>query len=207
MSGSGSGLKRIVMHWTAGTYTASGLDRKHYHFLVDGKGEVVPGIHPPEHNIDVSKGNYAAHTLNCNTGAIGVAIAAMGNASEHPFVSGVYPITAKQVDVFVKVVANLCKAYGIEVTRKTVLTHAEVEPTLGIKQRGKWDITWLPGMEKPGDPVKIGDHLRERILAEQGRSPFVAAPETLAVEKSKGFLAALLAAIGGILVWLTKGRR
>ena len=56
--------------------------------------------------------------------------------------------------------------YGVKVTPETVLTHAEVQPTLGITQRAKWDITWLPGMEKPQDPREVGDILRAKIKKE-----------------------------------------
>ena len=41
-------------------------------------------------------------------------------------------------------VANLALHYKIPVTPQTILTHAEVQPTLGIKQRGKWDVTRIP---------------------------------------------------------------
>ncbi|MFN7881706.1 MAG: hypothetical protein ACK5PF_01635, partial [bacterium] len=64
-------------------------------------------------------------------------------------------------------------------TRETVLTHAEVEPTLKIKQRGKWDITWLPDMKAPGDPVTVGDNLRAQITAAMAPKPVAAkAPRT-----------------------------
>ena len=46
------------------------------------------------------------------------------------------------------------------------MSHAEVQPTLKIAQRGKWDIIWLPGMTQPGDPVRVGDHIRGLIKAD-----------------------------------------
>jgi trimethylamine:corrinoid methyltransferase-like protein len=58
---------------------------------------------------------------------------------------------------------QLCRKYGIPITSSTVLTHAEVEPTLGIKQAGKWDIAWLPGMNAPADPLAVGNVLRALI--------------------------------------------
>lgn len=60
-------------------------------------------------------------------------------------------------------VAEYADTYDIEITRETVLTHAEVPITHGIAQPGKWDITWIPGMSKPGHPVKVGDKLRDMI--------------------------------------------
>lgn len=46
----------------------------------------------------------------------------------------------------------------------TTAAHAEVQPTLGITQRGKWDVAWLPGMEAAGDPVLIGDRIRADVV-------------------------------------------
>lgn len=158
-------LKRIIMHWSAGGHTVSQLDRDHYHFIVSGVGEVVAGKYAPEDNISTS-GGYAAHTLSCNTGSIGVSMAAMAGASDSPFKAGSQPITEVQLKAFVKMVADLSKKYGIPVTRETVLSHAEVQPTLGIKQRGKWDIAWIPGMSAPGNPVEVGDKIRAMIQAE-----------------------------------------
>jgi len=159
-------MNRIILHWSAGGHTPSNLDREHYHFIVAGDGSVVKGKWPVEANRKPVKGQYAAHTLNCNTGSIGVAVAAMAGAVERPFDPGKQPITPAQIDGLVRLVRDLCRGYGIPVTRQTVLSHAEVQPTLGIKQKGKWDIAWLPGMDKPGDPVKVGDHLRGLISAQ-----------------------------------------
>lgn len=156
-------MKRIILHWTAGTNNVSALDRQHYHFIIDGDGKVHEGTFRPEDNRDVRGGKYAAHTLNCNTGSIGVAVAAMAGAVERPFSAGRFPITLKQVEALARLCARLCAQYEIPVTRETVLSHAEVQPTLKIVQRGKWDITWLPGMAKPADPVKVGDFLRAKI--------------------------------------------
>lgn len=157
------GLKRIIMHWSAGSHVVSDLDREHYNFIVDGEGNVYPGRFSPEANIDTRDGAYAAHTLNCNTGSIGVAMAAMRGAVERPFLPGDQPITKVQLEAFTRMVADLARKYGIPVTRFTVLTHAEVQPTLGIAQRGKWDICWLPGMDNPGGAVEVGEALRAMI--------------------------------------------
>lgn len=163
-------MKRIILHWTAGGGKASAIDRQHYHFVVQADGTVIPGDFLPEANIAPVKGRYAAHTLNCNTGSVGVGLAGMLGAVERPFNAGKSPLTAAQVEAAVHLVAALCCKYGIAVDRKTVLSHAEVQPTLGIAQRGKWDIAWLPGMAAPGNPVAVGDTLRARVIAAQGRA-------------------------------------
>lgn len=147
----------------------SALDRQHYHFIVAGDGTIVPGIHAPEANIKPISGKYAAHTRSLNTGSIGIALAAMHGAVERPFNPGKFPITAVQLDKFVHLAAALSCKYGIRVTRQTVLSHAEVQPTLGVKQSGKWDIAWIPGMSAPGNPVDVGDELRRRIIAAGGK--------------------------------------
>ncbi len=160
-----TGLSRIIMHWTGGAHVVSSVDRAHYHFIIGGDGSVHPGNHAPEANISVRDGAYAAHTADCNTGSIGVAVAGMHGALERPFSAGGFPIREVQVEALVRLVADLCRKYGIPVTPQTVLSHAEVEPTLGIAQAGKWDIAWLPGMNAPADPVAIGNTLRNRISA------------------------------------------
>jgi len=159
------GLHGVVLHWTAGSHKASGTDREHYHYIVEGDGTIVTGDHPPEDNISTSDDVYAAHVSQANTGRIGVAVAAMAGADDWPMDPGPYPITEAQIDALVRLTADLCRRYGIDVTRETVLTHAEVQPTLGIPQAGKWDITWLPPMTQVGDAIEIGDTLRDRVRA------------------------------------------
>lgn len=161
-SGPKTGLDRIIMHWSAGGHRVSILDKKHYHYIVDGEGNVHNGKYSPEDNISTAS-RYAAHTYMANTGSIGVSMAAMVGAREAPFNAGSQPITDAQIASFTKMIAGLCKEYGIPLTRETVLSHAEVQPTLGIKQRGKWDIAWIPGMESPGNPVEVGDSIRAMI--------------------------------------------
>jgi N-acetyl-anhydromuramyl-L-alanine amidase AmpD len=161
----GTGLTRIIWHWSAGTHTVSTLDRQHYHFIIDGAGKVHAGNMPPEANLSTGDGQYAAHTRGCNTGSIGIAVAAMAGAVERPFNSGRFPITEAQIASLVALTRTLATKYGIPITRQTVLSHAEVQPTLKIAQRGKWDIAWLPGMASPGDPVKVGDKLRAMVAA------------------------------------------
>lgn len=156
-------MKRIIWHWSAGQHTPSALDRKHYHFIIDGSGKVHAGNLPPEANLSTGDGQYAAHTRGCNTGSLGIALAAMAGAVERPFSAGKHPITPAQVDALVRLTRDLAAKYEIPVTRETVLSHAEVQPTLKIAQRGKWDICWLPGMTAPGNPVQVGDRLRALI--------------------------------------------
>lgn len=189
-------MKRIIMHWTAGSHNPSEEDKAHYHLIIDGAGQVHRGKWPISSNIAPRKGMYAAHTLNCNTGSIGIAVAAMAGAQERPFIAGQHPITPAQVDALVDALRDLCREYGIKVSRETVLSHAEVQPTLKIKQRGKWDIAWLPGMAAPGDPVKVGDQIRALVLAEA--PPVRPDVEPAPAKPQQGFWAGLARALAAI---------
>ena len=157
-------MKRIVMHWSAGTGVVNGTELKHYHYVVDQDGVAVPGTHPVEANIPpLRSGSYAAHTYKLNSHSIGIAMSCMAGATERPFSWGTHPMSEKQVDALCRLAASLCTKHSIKVTPQTILTHAEVQPTLKVKQRFKWDITVLPGMNKPSDPVLVGNELRKRI--------------------------------------------
>ena len=156
---------RIVMHWTAGGGVPNATDRKHYHVIVADDATVTMGDLKPEANINTADGQYAAHTRALNTGSIGISMAAMALATERPFNAGAYPITERQLDAFVNEVADLAETYDIPISKYTVLSHSEVQTTLNVRQRGKWDINWLPGMVEPGGPVEVGDELRRRIIA------------------------------------------
>lgn len=163
-------MKRIVMHWTAGTGVASASDLDHYHAVTQANCKTVYGKYKPEHNESTKDGHYAAHTRALNTGAIGLAMCGMTGAQERPFNPGNHPLNGEQVKAFAGMVAEFAETYGIPVTRKTILWHSEVEPTLGVWQRGKWDAAWLPGMVGPGDPVEVGDSMRY-MIAEQMPKP------------------------------------
>ncbi len=158
-------LKRIVMHWTAGGNKANSVDLQHYHEIVEGDGTRVLGTLHPEANESTADGVYAAHTRAFNSGAIGISMAGMQGAIPKPFNAGAHPISEDQVQAFVEAVAEYAETYDIDINRENVLTHAEVPITHGRPQPGKWDITWLPGMKKPDDPIKVGDVLREMAAA------------------------------------------
>jgi hypothetical protein len=200
-------MKRIIWHWTAGAPGVIPIEADSYHFIIQPNGKVVKGV-PVANNVPpLVNGAYAAHTAMANSWAIGIALDAMAGAKERPFDKGSNPITEAQVEALVKLTRDLCKHYGIPVTRQTVLSHSEVQPTLGIKQKQKWDIAWLPGMDKPGDPLVIGDKLRARVLApektpvEPPRADWAPTP---AAKPATGLWAALVAALAA---WFTKGRK
>lgn len=156
------------MHHTGGAYTPSALDLNHYHFVVDGVGAVHKGRFAVSANAPgarMAPGTYAAHTRGLNTSAIGVAVAAMAGAQwRDPRGTTRFPVMAAQVDSLVGVCAELCVEYGIRPAPETVLSHAEVELTLGVKQAGKWDFDYDPLFVSPTrDPRAVGDALRHGI--------------------------------------------
>ena len=139
-------MKRIIIHWTAGVGSPNSLEKKHYHYLIDSKGEVHRGIFTPEDNEDCSDGKYAQHTGGGNTGSIGVALCGMfGFSGVNVKENYKYLLTKVQCERMFKFVSELCKKYNIPVTPQTVMTHYE----FGLKNpktssAGKIDIIYLP---------------------------------------------------------------
>lgn len=162
-------MQRIICHWTAGGHKASDFDRGHYHILIEDDGKLVRGKLSIADNVNISDGIYAAHTLGCNTGSIGVSLCCMAGASESPFNPGSSPMTRDQWTALAGVVAELCAFYKIPVTPKTVLSHAEVQTNLGIAQRGKWDIARLAFEPAVVGAKACGDKLRAAVAAKVGR--------------------------------------
>jgi N-acetyl-anhydromuramyl-L-alanine amidase AmpD len=163
-------IKRIIVHWTAGGRIATALDAQHYHFLLnqdltirkgidvqknarDGLGKLTPGA------------DYAAHTKGANSFSIGFAFSGMRGATEKPWDGGPDPLTEPQWSRGMQLLAQICEAYGIQPEPKTLLTHAEVQDNLGIKQNGKWDIARLPFQtDKAFDtPKEVGDLMRSEV--------------------------------------------
>lgn len=157
-------MKRIHIHWTAGAYVASELDKEHYHYLVEEDCDIVRGDFTIQANVPpLIEGHYAAHTLGANSYAIGVSMCCMAGAVEGK-TNGKFPMTRQQFDKMIQLVAFLSLKYGISVTDRTVLTHAEVQANLGIKQRGKWDITVLPFNPDYLGARSVGDYIRRRVV-------------------------------------------
>lgn len=160
-------MNHITGHHAASGYTPSKEALKAYHRLIDGDGQVINGVHEIEDNmpgLPMSPGSYAAHTKDLNTGNIGVSILAMGDATWNNPKPPKYPVRNVQIDAYCKEVARLAMKYGIPVTRSHILTHAEVQTTLHIKQRQKWDFDYDPYYRHTSrDPIRIGDELRQEI--------------------------------------------
>jgi hypothetical protein len=155
-------MRGIVNHWTGGAYRASAVDKRHYHIIIEGDGTLVRGNHSIANNVNCANGNYAAHTRGCNTGFIGVSLAAMAGATESPLNFGRFPVTREQYEALVRVNADLCERYGIGVSAQTVLGHCEVERYLGKPQRGKWD-PWRFAWSPESDRYTLGGQFRQDV--------------------------------------------
>ncbi len=159
-------MKRIVLHWTGGAYTASELDRAHYHLLIEGDGTLVPGVHRIACNGAPAREPRASHTRNCNTGSIGVAVCCMAGATERPFSAGRFPMTQLQWETMARVVAELCARFDISVGTTTVLGHGEVQSVLSIPQRGKWDplvLPWAPNVPRQEVMERFRSRVRQHL--------------------------------------------
>ncbi|WP_164555287.1 peptidoglycan recognition protein family protein [Paracoccus haematequi] len=181
-------MNRIVGHHSAGPFSVTVADREHYHRIIDGDGKRHSGRHPISANAPgkpLRSGSYAAHTRGLNTGSIGVAMACMHDAKwSSPRSCAFFP-KAAQVSAFISEMADLAIEYSIPVTRKTVLTHAEVEITLGVEQAGKWDFDYDPwGRIDSRDPVVIGDLIRDAVSAEIARLGGKPAPAAASPRKT-----------------------
>lgn len=148
-------LNRITFHWTAGTYTPNQTDLNAYHFLIDGDGNIHKGKYKPEDNINCQDGVYARHCGGANTGNIGIALCAMYSQD--------YPIKRIQIEAACKLAAQLCEKYGIRITNKNVLTHAEVGRMLPHStSNGKIDINNLPCVAVYGVD-NVGNWIRNKV--------------------------------------------
>ena len=148
-------LNRITIHWTGGSYKPNATDKSHYHFLVDGDGNVTNGKYTPEDNINCKDGKYAPHCGGGNTGNIGIALCGMYDSR--------YSITRKQLETMCKKVAELSKKYGISINNKNILTHAEFgNAHPHTTSYGKIDINKLPCVAVYG-VKQCGDWIRNKI--------------------------------------------
>lgn len=164
----GCKMDRIICHWTAGPYKASDHDRECYHILIEGNGNLVRGEHAIIDNVKTGNDNYAAHTLGCNTGSIGISVCCMAGAKEAPFNPGPCPMLREQWETMAQVAAQLARRYKIAVAPRTVLGHGEVQDILGRPQKQKWDplvLPWDPGVAKR----EVGNRFRARVSEILGR--------------------------------------
>lgn len=138
-------MKRIIIHWTAGTNKPNATDLEHYHFVIDGEGKVHKGKFTPEDNLNCYDGKYARHTGQGNTGSIGVSMCGMFGFNTMDNKTK-YPLTRVQMESCFKFCAELAIKYNIPLDDKHIYTHYTFNKEHNIKT-GKIDIVYMPPFE------------------------------------------------------------
>ena len=137
-------MRRIILHWTAGTNSPNAHEKQCYHYLIDSKGVVHEGIYKPSDNENCTDGRYAQHTGGGNTGSIGVSVCGCAVPSGTPVSKTKYPLTKVQLEKMFKLTAILCQSYGIVPSVNTVMTHYEFgKKNPKTSSAGKIDLTHL----------------------------------------------------------------
>lgn len=155
-------MKRIIIHWTAGTSVPNCHEKECYHYLVDGLGKIYDGKFKPKANEVCKQGLYAAHTGGGNTGSIGIALCGMFGFKDKSHI-GNYPITKIQFEAAMQLCAKVAKEYGIPISKTTVMTHYE----FGLSHpkttsAGKIDIMFIPPYSWVAKE-DVGDFIRTKI--------------------------------------------
>lgn len=161
-------LRAISLHWTAGDYETV---YPAYHFCVSGAaGPRVHHTHDLRENMRDVRADpalpYAAHTRGRNSWSIGIAVAAMRDATPSDF--GAFPVGAAQLDALCRVAARLARFYAID--PGAIRTHAEAALEDGYFGAGgddlRWDIARLRPSAAPLAPdeaTATGEWFRTRI--------------------------------------------
>lgn len=157
-------MKRIIIHWTGGSYQPNQHEYECYHYLITGNGLTINGKYKPEDNENCYDGKYAQHTGGGNTGSIGIALCGMLNYKEGVPNSTKYPLKFSQCEAAWKKIAEISKKYNIPITSETILTHYEFGKTHpNTKSKGKIDINYLhPYPNEKAD--NIGNFIRGKVL-------------------------------------------
>ena len=146
-------FRNIILHWTGGNYTPCSTDLEHYHYVIDGEGNIQTGKYTPNDNLNCTNGSYAAHTGGGNTGRIGVAVCCRKNENTPP--------AKKQIEAMCNLAAQLCITYGLQ--PKDCITHAEFgKQHPKTSSYGKTDINSLPYVNIEGI-TETGNYLRDKI--------------------------------------------
>jgi hypothetical protein len=152
---------KICLHWTAGGPNPNAVDLRHYHYVVDARGEVHDGQFVPEDNIPpLLPGQYAMHCGGGNSNRIGVALC--GGPKDYKVNGKLAEITRLSWEAALYHIAELCLDYDIPVDWEHVHTHHEfglANPR--TSSRGKPDINALPW--KTNDERTVGDQMRASV--------------------------------------------
>lgn len=151
---------KITFHHTAGTYKPNLIDLKSYHYLIDNKGKIIPGLYTVEDNVNCKDGKYAAHCGGGNTKNIGIAFCANYGFSEKTLQSQ-YPLTRPQLEAGFKLASELIIKHNISLSPDKVFTHYEFDQKK-TKPAGKIDIIYLPPFSFV-TRKEVGNFIRSKI--------------------------------------------
>ena len=162
-------VKRLYFHWAGSRYT--GPLSELYHITVLG-----PGGNKPEGTVALATDNFAAvleHTWQRNTGAIGISMACMYDASDNGSKAnfGSEPPTAKMINVMHQIGGILAAELDIPVDIQHVMSHAEAGNNAdgwyahapygpGSPKVERWDWWYYPERNTPGAG---GEYLRDNV--------------------------------------------
>jgi N-acetylmuramoyl-L-alanine amidase len=157
-------LDKITIHWSVTGYTPTEDCYNHYHYIIDGQGNIHNGNRPPESNLEssVKTDTYQEHCGGGNSNNVGVSMASMLGYRGIKNI-GNYPITVIQFEECCRLVAKLCKKYQIPVDKDSVFTHYEfglLNPK--TSSAGKIDINFLPPHPQL-ESREIGDFIRSKV--------------------------------------------
>jgi hypothetical protein len=170
---------RITAHHTGGGYRPTADDLRAYHISIDGEGQRHKGVHPLDANAAgkaLTTGAYYPHTWKLNSGNFGISVCSMVKGDwNNPRATAAYP-RAVQIDAMIEEIALRCREFSIQPSRTHTLSHAEVEPTLGVKQKNKWDFDYQIRTVAVREPVSIFDEIRQEVSKQLGVTPLAPAP-------------------------------
>lgn len=170
---------RITCHHTGGGYRPSADDLRAYHISIDGDGQRHQGIYPLDANAAgkaLRNRSYYPHTWKLNSANFGIAICSMVKGVwGSPRSTAAYPRPV-QVEAMIEEVALRCREFAIKPSREHTLSHAEVEPTLGIKQKNKWDFDYQIRTVTERNPVSIFDEIRQEVTWKLGGAVLMPPP-------------------------------
>jgi len=178
----GHTIDRLYEHWQVSDYITTFPDDYNITVVKHPDGYYYPVItHDPMTN--AAGVNMASHTGDRNTGALGITVAAMLDATPSDF--GPYPLSLAMMECFCGTVAAAALKYNVDVAgfasngERNILTHAEVaicdgyfpgDPVVAGKPESgapyRWDFCRLqasPAELSKSEAIITGDQLRMRI--------------------------------------------
>jgi hypothetical protein len=166
-------IDHIYSHWSAHDYV-SVFPAYHFCVVEQAGGElVVVNTHDVRENMrDVYSGpeaDYAKHTRNRNSYALGISVMAMEGATPQDF--GRYPLTEKLVEGLCIVGAQLAAFHGVPIDADHIMTHAEAalrDGYFGTAEAQRWDLARFVAKPEPltdEEAWDAGEELRARMRA------------------------------------------